>query len=121
MDCRRSGRTDRSATRGASTLSLLLVLFVSAMLLSGCVLQPLEAQEPIDLAGETVLTLAIADLRTAGDDHFASGAGWEPSETVYVNLEATPDEEAIQATVAIATVDDDGRFNASFIYPLDPA
>ncbi len=92
------------------------------MLLSGCVLQPLEAQEPIDLAGETVPTLAIAPISgPPGTTIFASGAGWEPSETVYVNLEATPDEEAIQATVAIATVDDDGRFNASFIYPLDPA
>ncbi len=92
------------------------------MLLSGCVLQPLEAQEPIDLAGETVPTLAIAPISgPPGTTIFASGAGWEPSETVYVNLEATPDEEAIQATVAIATADDDGRFNVSFMYPLDPA
>ncbi len=121
MDCQTKGQYGVSVTNRTSVLGLIMALVAAAMLLSACVVQPVDAQEPVDLTGETVPTLAIAPIAgPPGANVFVSGAGWAPSETVYVNLEAAPDEEEIQATVAIATTDADGRFNANFAYPQDP-
>ena len=105
------------ATRRAAWLPLLLA--ASLWVLSGCVVTPIAAQ-----TGETegaAVTIAVAPVSgSPGTTVFVSGAGWLPNEVVYVNLEATPDTETVETTVAIATADGDGRFAASFSYPLDP-
>jgi hypothetical protein len=97
-----------------------LLLLVSMWLVSGCVVTPIDAQEgiPADVGNAT---LAIAPVSgVPGDTVFVSGAGWASNEAVYVNLEHTPDGEQIQTTVAIATSDGEGRFTATFTYPVDP-
>ena len=69
----------------------------------------------------TAPSLAIAPIQgPPGTTVFVSGAGYEPDHTVYINLVIVPDDEPVQATVSIATTDDDGRFSSTFIYPLDP-
>jgi hypothetical protein len=92
----------------------------SMWLLSGCVVTPIEAQNGGTPVASTA-TIAVAPVSGApGDTVFVSGAGWASNESVYVNLEQTPDQEPIQTTVAIATTDGDGRFTATFVYPVDP-
>lgn len=98
-----------------------LLLVLAMGLLSGCVIQPIGAQEPAATV-ESAATIAIAPIAGApGTEIFISGAGWLPDEIVYVNLEVTPDTEPVETTVAIATAGADGRFNETFAYPLDPA
>ena len=55
-----------------------------------------------------------------GTTVFVSGAGYTANDTVYVNLVVVPDEEPVQATVSIATTDEEGRFTSTFIFPFDP-
>ena len=110
----------RSIARPALLAPVLILLLVSLMA-TGCVVQPVDAQEAADYYVVGVPTIAIAPIAgTPGTSIFVSGAGWLPSEVVYVNLELIPDGEVIQATVAIVTTDDEGKFNAAFVYPLDP-
>ncbi len=98
-----------------------LLLIMAAIVLSGCVIQPVDAQEPIVVGEGSAPSLAIAPIAgPPGTSVFVSGAGYEPDHTVYVNLVIVPDEEPVQVTVAIATTDADGRFTSTFIYPLDP-
>ncbi len=100
-------------------LPVVLVMF-SMWLLSGCVVTPIAAQDGSIPAGSAA-TIAIAPISGGpGDTIFVSGAGWSSNESVYVNLEQTPDQEPIQTTVTIATTDDEGRFNVTFTYPVDP-
>ena len=126
----RSGKEGDVYARGVGTIALpdhsgraawlpLLFLVASMWLLSGCVVTPIAAQQ-----GRTegaAVTIAVAPITGGpGVTIFVSGAGWLPAEVVYVNLEAAPDTEPVQTTVAIATADAEGRFTASFPYPLDP-
>jgi hypothetical protein len=98
----------------------LLLLLVSMWVLSGCVVTPIAAQDGSTPAGSAA-TIAIAPISgEPGDTIFVSGAGWAANESVYVNLEQSPDEEPIQTTVAIATTDENGRFTLTFTYPVDP-
>lgn len=97
-----------------------VLLLLSMWLLSGCVVTPIEAQDGSTPVGSSA-TIAIAPISGApGDTVFVSGAGWAANESVYVNLEQTPDEEPIQTTVAIASTDGEGRFTVTFTYPVDP-
>ena len=106
--------------RDSRTAVIPLLLLLAAVLLSGCVVQPVEAQLPLDVGAATAPSLAIAPVAgPPGTTIFVSGAGYDPDDTVYVNLVIVPDEEPVQATVSIATTDADGRFNATFIYPYD--
>jgi hypothetical protein len=90
-------------------------------LLSGCVVTPIEAEGNPPSQGGSSATIAVAPISGApGDTIFVSGAGWKANESVYVNLEQTPDQEPIQTTVVIATTDGEGRFTATFNYPIDP-
>lgn len=99
----------------------LWLLMVTALLLGGCVVGPVEAQGPIELPATTIGTIAISPIEgPPGTTIFVSGAGWEPGEVVTVNLQQAPDGETIEATVTVATADGDGRFNTSFVYPIDP-
>ena len=115
-------RTDARPTGRARTVFYLpLLLIVAAALLSGCVIQGVEAQPPLDVGAAAVPSLAIAPVEgPPGTTVFVSGAGFDPDDTVYVNLVVIPEDEPLQATVAIATSDADGRFTASFDYPYDP-
>ena len=100
-------------------LPIMLVL-LSMWFLSGCVVTPIEAQDGSTPGGSSA-TIAIAPISgEPGDTIFVSGAGWASNESVYVNLEQTPDQEAIQTTVAIVNTDDEGRFTVTFTYPVDP-
>ncbi|HXF61630.1 MAG TPA: PA14 domain-containing protein, partial [Caldilineaceae bacterium] len=100
----------------------LLALLLTMWLAAGCIVTPIGAQGPGATPGEPAATIAIAPVSGApGDTIFVSGAGWQPGEVVYINLEAVPDTEPVETTVAIATADDEGRFTATFVYPIDPA
>ncbi|MCB0149767.1 MAG: SH3 domain-containing protein, partial [Caldilineaceae bacterium] len=101
---------------------LLLLLGLAAMVLSGCLMQPIVAgplrQAP--LPSDQGPIIAIAPIAAAsGDTVSVSGAGWEANEVIFVNLEGQQGGELIQATVATGTADDEGRFYLGFVVPLE--
>ncbi|OUC06678.1 hypothetical protein RY27_19520 [Litorilinea aerophila] len=98
-----------------------LLLAVAVLLLAGCTVRPIVAEEPAPQPpSERVPAIAVAPVSgPPGTTVFVSGAGWEPNEVVYVNLQDEQEGEPVEATVAIVTSDGEGRFNASFLYPLD--
>jgi len=99
------------------------------LIMSGCVIGPLQADEPAPTPNPaTVPSLAIAPMSgPPGTNIIVAGAGWQPREVVYVNLEAPPapgaaaDAEVQRATVVITTTTDIGQFVTNFVYPSDPA
>ncbi len=89
---------------------------------SGCMVQPIIAGEGIVplVPSSTEPLIVIAPIYGAsGDSISVGGAGWQPDEIVYINLEALRDGEIVETTVAVTTADGDGRFNISFVVPLD--
>src|SRR5690606_18393050 len=109
-----------SSALRSSRLWPILLLLVTMWLVSGCVVTPIGAQGEEGLPGSNA-TIAVAPVSgEPGDEVFVSGAGWQAGEIVYINLEDTPDTEPIQTTVGIATASDEGRFNVSFTFPIDP-
>ena len=62
------------------------------LIATGCVIGPLQADEPAPTPNpETVPSLAIAPVSgPPGTNIIVAGAGWQPREVVYVNLEAPP-------------------------------
>ena len=104
--------------RLASLAGLLLV----AMTLSGCVIRPIAAGplEQAPLPSDQGPIIAIAPIAAAsGETVSVSGAGWEPNEVVFVNLEGVQDGESVQATLVSGTTDAEGRFFWVFVTPLD--
>ena len=101
---------------------LLFILGVLAMVLSGCLMQPIVAgplrQAP--LPSDQGPIIAIAPIAAAsGDTVSVSGAGWQANEVIFINLEGQQGEEVIQATVATGTAEADGRFYLGFVVPLE--
>lgn len=82
---------------------------------------PIEAQPPFPEPVGRTPALAIAPVSGApGTTVQLASAGWEANEVVSVNLEVAPDAEVVVTTVTVAVTDDDGRFTASFVFPVDP-
>ncbi len=101
---------------------MLIVLGLVSLALSGCLMQPIVAgplrQAP--LPADQGPIIAIAPIAAAsGATVTVSGAGWEPDEVVFINLEGMQNEELIQATVATGTTGADGRFYLGFVVPID--
>jgi len=103
-------------------LWMLLSLTLLTALLSGCVMQPVVAgplqQAPLPTDQGPII--AIAPIAAAsGDTVSVSGAGWEPDEVIFINLEGIQDGVTVQATLATGAADADGRFYLAFVTPLD--
>ena len=122
--------------RSGSTLLLVALLLTVAALSAGCVMQPISAAEMppmLEAAGEPVIAVAPATA-TPGSTVYVAGAGWTPDDAVFVNLstdiagldletgalESTElQADTLDLTVAATIVDDDGRFQVSFLYPFE--
>lgn len=101
---------------------LLIGLILLATMLSGCVMRPIVAGplQQASLPSDQGPIIAIAPVAaTSGETVSVSGAGWEPNEVVFINLEGTQEGETIQATLATGAADADGRFYLVFLTPLD--
>jgi hypothetical protein len=101
---------------------LLLGLLLLTGALSGCTMQPILAgplrQAPLPTDQGPII--AIAPIAAAsGETVSVSGAGWQPEEVIFINLEGLRDEEAVQATLATGAADAEGRFYLAFATPLD--
>ncbi len=116
-----SGKTTGVSSRLRVGLLLTLLLIVAATL-SGCTIQPILAgplqQAPLPTDQGPII--AVAPIAAAsGDTVSVSGAGWQPEEVIFINLEGVQDGETVQATLATGTTDADGRFYVAFVTPLD--
>ncbi|MBK8796655.1 MAG: hypothetical protein IPM07_09945 [Anaerolineales bacterium] len=99
-------------------LWLLLGLMLLTVALSGCTMQPILAgplrQAPLPTDQGPII--AIAPIAAAsGETVSVSGAGWQPEEVIFINLEGLRDEEAVQATLATGAADAEGRFYLAFV------
>lgn len=103
--------------------ALWLALLLAVLTLSGCVLVPVRANEPTPTPEGTPAAapvIAVAPVTgKPGATVTVSGAGWNAKEVIYVNLEAQVEDSAEELSVAVATTDDEGRFNVTFLYPFD--
>ncbi len=119
----KSLHTSAPAARRWQHSALWLLLLLAALTISGCVLVPVRTNEPTPTPEGTPAVapvIAVAPVTgKAGDTLTVSGAGWSASEVVYVNLEAQVDGATQELSVAVATTDDEGRFNVTFLYPFD--
>jgi hypothetical protein len=116
-----SGKTTGVSSRLRVGLLLTLLLIVAATL-SGCTIQPILAgplqQAPLPTDQGPIIAVApIAAV--SGATVSVSGAGWQPEEVIFINLEGVQDGETVQATLATGTTDADGRFYVAFVTPLD--
>ena len=100
---------------------LIAALGLLALLLAGCNL-PIAAAPPNPtpvLVPVKIPVIAVAPTSGGpGTTVEVSGAGWRTDEVVYIKLEALVDGQVEDATVAVATAGEDGRFATSFLYPL---
>jgi uncharacterized protein YraI len=114
-----------------STLQLIGLLALT-LLVAGCL--PVVAiettPEPILVPVEVPVIAVAPASGPPGTSVAVSGAGWDEDEVVYVKLEAlvgdvTSDATQVgdaaveELTVAVVTADENGRFDASFLYPLE--
>jgi uncharacterized protein YraI len=112
------GRVVRRVT-SASWLPV-VALLLSIVALSGCTAVVAEEGRSLPLVSSGEPVIAIAPVSAAsGTTVSVSGAGWQPEEIVYINLEGMQGGEKMEATVTVTTAGDDGRFNAAFVVPLD--
>ena len=72
---------------------------------------------PIPRSGPTI---RVSPARGGADTPITvTGEGWRPGDVVTVYLEAPPASQTEPLAVSMATVTDEGRFEASFTYPVD--
>jgi uncharacterized protein YraI len=101
-------------SRGRAAWLASVLLFV----LTGCVIPRFPTGQVQTLPAASTPVIAVAPNNAAAGDYVAvSGAGWNASETVFINLETQTDGEALAMTVAVITADADGKFTASFFVP----
>jgi hypothetical protein len=84
--------------------------------------QPILAGErpemPVPVGDEQVIAIAPSTA-PSGTNVAIAGAGWNPNEVVYVNLEGVLDGVNLEATLVMTSTDAEGRFETEFIVPLD--
>ncbi len=115
--------------KGRASGLLWLVLLATMLITAGCVIGPRQADEPAPTPNpDSVPSLVIAPASgPPGTNIIVAGAGWQPREVVYVNLEVPPapgaaaGTEIQRTTVVITTTTDIGQFVTNFVYPSDPA
>lgn len=103
-----------------------LLLFAFMFALSGCLLPPqvvIEAQEATATAlASTPSAPIIAVAPTSGAPGTlisVTGAGWEPGDAVYINLESIDRDPAIEGSYAVEVVSEAGTFSTSFPFPRE--
>lgn len=98
---------------------LLVGIFI-LLLTSGCI--PISgiisAQEGAGGLRATTPIIAIApDFGTPGTEIAIAGAGWQPTDIVTLKLASSTDPLALEESVSVATVDENGSFTASITFP----
>ena len=106
---------------------LLPVLALVTVLMAGCL--PVVAiettPEPVVVAVEVPVIAVAPPSGPPGTAISVSGAGWDEGEVVTLKLEALADSEGNadpaleELTVSVVTVNENGRFDTAFIYPLE--
>lgn len=98
-----------------------LLLLLLGLLMSGCI--PIAAEEATPVPTETpgavpVVALAPPSARP-GTTVFLSSAGWQPNDVVTVNIVSIQAGEPLTTTIFTDAADEQGRFNTSFLLPID--
>lgn len=98
-------------------LVLPLLLFV----ISGCIPVTAEEATPVPTqAPQTVPVVALAPPSARpGTTVFLSSAGWQPGDVLTVNVVSIQAGTSISTTIFTDAADEQGRFTASFLLPLD--
>ena len=98
-------------------LLLPLLLFV----ISACI--PVTAKEATPVPTpepQTVPVVALAPPSARpGTTVFLSSAGWQPNDVLTLNVVSIQDGEPLTTTIFTDAADEQGRFTASFLLPLD--
>lgn len=102
---------------------LLLGLLVGLLTItvSGCALPIggiLNAQEGLNNGRPTTPIIAIApEFGTPGTAIAVAGAGWQPTDIVTLKLASSADPGALEESITVVTVAEDGTFTGSITFP----
>ena len=96
-------------------LPLLLFVFSACTPVTAEEATPVPTPEP-----QTVPVVALAPPSARpGTTVFLSSAGWQPNDVLTLNVVSIQDGEPLTTTIFTDAADEQGRFTASFLLPLD--
>lgn len=104
-----------------STKWILLLLPLFLLVISGCIPVTAEEATPVPTPEpQTVPVIALAPPSARpGTTVFLSSAGWQPEEILTLSVVSLQDSEPLTTTIFTDAADEQGRFTASFLLPLD--
>lgn len=99
----------------------LLLLPVLVFVISGCIPVTAEEATPVPTPEpQTVPVIALAPPSARpGTTVFLSSAGWQPNDVLTLSVVSIQDSEPLTITIFTDAADEQGRFTASFLLPLD--
>lgn len=104
-----------------SKATLLLFLPLLLLVMSGCIPVTAEEATPVPTPEpQTVPVVALAPPSARpGTTVFLSSAGWQPNDVLTLSVVSIQDSESLTTTIFTDAADEQGRFTASFLLPLD--
>lgn len=99
---------------------LLVAITLTLVISSGCQLQSLQ---PTPATPQTIYLPSISaapPMVASGNPITVSGAAWSPGESVQLLLVASSGATLLQRNLVTTTVDTNGFFSVTFLYPSDP-
>jgi hypothetical protein len=100
---------------------LVLLLPLLLLVISGCIPVTAEEATPVPTPEpQTVPVVALAPPSARpGTTVFLSSAGWQPNDVLTLSVVSIQGSEPLTTTIFTDAADEQGRFTASFLLPLD--
>lgn len=107
--------------RGLAAWGRYLLIPFLLYTLSGCI--PIAAEEATPAPTQAPLSVPVVALAPPsarpGTTVFLSSAGWQANDVVTINIVSVQAGAPMTTTIFTEAADDQGRFNASFLLPID--